>query len=337
MTSSSIGSGRGVPGQDTHVDAIDLTLSSPEPEQRPRLPLQQQQLPTYFKEERKASRIPPHTPNSRVRPIDPQHLARIIDTSSSQAVKDVLTDLCKLSPALSGAVARGLARHSTFAQGLIRHHQPTPRAPASRSHVVKKEEGQDAHERMRKRLAARKPASGSSQSRIHSPSTFSGANGVRPTGSQSVPRVKLEQRLDVPDSDSDLDHYIPSDFPISTQKATPNKLPLRDATRPSTVNRTPSSFSLSERSARGRTEARTCTQCHEVVEGEDENGLCFYHKGPELKVNGKLICGECKKPWETSTGCAFGTHVTAMNANLDSVKRHQAKRSQSPSKKPRIF
>jgi hypothetical protein len=374
MASFSNGAGRAASRHNTGVEAIDLTLSSPEPEQRPRVPLHEQRLPTYFKSESshhqeafqvkgegRTAKMPSSTSDTRERSINPQHLARIIDSSSSQAVKDVLKDLCKLSPALSGAVARGLARHSTFAQGLIIHHQQSSRASASRLHAVKKEreESRDARERMKQRLDARRIASGSSLNRIYAPSASSSTHGVRPagsqsvprsssaydrqpTGSQSVPKVKLDRPLDLTDSDSDEDQYIPSHFPLSTQPTAPSQLPVRDAARLTTANQTSSSPSLSERPVRAPVtnqpviQAKTCMQCREVVEEGAEGGVCFYHEGPELKMNGKFICGGCQKSWEASTNCALGSHVIA-DTNLPLPTRHQANhRSRSPSKRPRI-
>jgi hypothetical protein len=376
MASSSNRAGQAASQRATRAEAIDLTLSSPEPEQRPRVPLHHQRLPTYFKADsshaRKAVqvksegrriRMPPSSSDPRARSIDPQHLAQIIGTSSSQAVKDVLTDLCKLSPALCGAVARGLARHSTYAQGLIRHHLPTSRAPALRTHAVKKEreESWDARERMKQRLEARRTASGPNLNRNHEPSVSSSTHStwpigfqsvrksssthaVRPAVSQSVPRVKLERQFDLSGSDSDEDHYIPSHFPLSTQLAAPSRSLLRDETRSNITGRTLSSVSLSERPARGPViaqppiGAKTCAQCREVVKEEDEGGVCFYHEGPELEVNGKPTCGGCKRSWEASTNCALGTHVTT-EASLDTPTRYQGQRnrSRSLSKRPRIF
>jgi hypothetical protein len=376
MASSSNRLGQAASQRDARAEAIDLTLSSPEPEQRPRVPLHHQRISTYFKGDpshaRKAVQVksegkrvglPPSSSDPRARTIDPQHLAQIIGTSSSRAVRDVLTDLCKLSPALCGAVARGLARHSAYAQGLIRHHQPTSRAPVIRTHAVKREpeEIRDPRERMKQRLGAGWTASGTNLSRNHESSASSSTHGTRPTGSQSVrkssnnhtvrpavsqsvPRVKLERQFEPSDSDSDEDHYIPSHFPLSTQLAAPSRLPVRNEIRSNTTDSTPSSAHLSERPVRAPTiiqppiGTKTCTQCREVVEEEDEGGVCFYHKGPELEVNGELICGGCKKSWEASTNCALGIHVTT-ESRLDLPTHYQGQSNQSrtPSKRPRIF
>jgi hypothetical protein len=330
MASSSKGFGRGASRQDAHVDAIDLTLSSPEPEQRTRLPLQQPRVP--FKSEGRASRKPSRTPESNARPVNPQHLARIIQTSSSQAVRDVLTDLCNLSPALRGAVARGLARHSTFAHGLIQQHQHVSRAPASRTPAVKEEEGQDARERMRERLAARKTASESTLNRIRPPSTGSGAKGIRP-GSQIVPSVKQERQFDVTDSDSDLDQYIPSDFPLRTQQATPNRQPLRGPN----VNPYSGRSARAQATKQAEIEAQICTQCDEVVEEKDKDDVCVYHAGPKVKENGRIMCGGCKLPWAEKPRCAFGTHDIKTTNELNVPKDHQTKQTRSPSKKPRVI
>jgi hypothetical protein len=330
MASSSKGLGRGASGQDAHVDAIDLTLSSPEPEQLTRLSLQQPRLP--IKSEDRASRRPSRAPDPNARPINPQHLARIIQTSSSQAVRDVLVDLCNLSPALRGAVARGLARHSTFAQGLIRQHQHSSRAPASRSPAVKKEEGQDARERMRQRHAVRKTASGSSLHHTHPPSTRPGAQGIR-AGPETVPSVKQERPIDVTDSDSDLDQYIPSDFPVRTQQATPNRRPLLGPS----VNPRSGRSALARATKQAETEPQICTQCDEVVEEKDADDVCIYHAGPKVKENGRIMCGGCKLPWVEEPRCAFGTHDIKTTSELNVPKRHQMKQTQSPSKKPRVI
>jgi hypothetical protein len=58
--------------------------------------------------------------------IDPQHLVRILESCDVRALRYVLLNLCKTSPALSGAVARGLAPYSVFAQAIIKGQQRQP-------------------------------------------------------------------------------------------------------------------------------------------------------------------------------------------------------------------
>jgi hypothetical protein len=354
MIPSSSGLGWGSQEQDPHVDTIDLTLSSPEPEQRPRMPPQQQRLPSYFKHEPRSNfggstrvkdeRGPQGSrlrgSQSHARPVNPQHLAQIIDTSNPRAVKSVLLELCRVSPALSGAVARGLAPHSTFAQRIIRQDQQTLRASTSRPVKQEKSYEDDVYERAKRRLAAQTSMTKSSQNRGQSQSTFQGAHGARPTGSQSVPRIKRERHFDMADSDSDLDQYIPHEFPLSAQRAKTDRLPLPYTSNSNTVNRTTKPFSLAERLAHvhegsgTRTATKTCRQCHNLV--EDEVGLCSYHPGgPEVTAAGAVICAACNEPW-VDEGCMVGMHDTQGDVELDPLKRNQPNRSQSPSKKPRI-
>jgi hypothetical protein len=343
--------------QDVDVDTIDLTTSSPEPEQRARAPPQQQRLPAYFKQEARAdfggsSRIKTEQrapemksrgSRQRARQIHPQHMARLIDTSNPQALRAVLLTLCKTSPALSGAVARGLAPYSTFAQGLIKqHHQQNQQGSTSRA-VKPEENAQDTYTRMKQRLTAPRSTSASSLNRVQSPanisSTIGAAHNPRYAGSQSVPRIKREPPPDMGDTDSDNDSFIPGAFPHSSQQATPNRLPLRSTPGPSTAFRSPRLNSFHERLARAqgtpsvkiKAERQSCTLCHKPI--EDETDTCFYHPDSEVNAEGDLRCTDCKEPlWEM--GCMLGMHVSESDAQL---KRSQPIGSQSPSKRPRII
>jgi hypothetical protein len=341
--------------EDANVDTIDLTLSSPEPEQRSQLPPQRQYLPSHLKKEQGTnsgggmrvkreqgvSGSRPHHSRSHTQTINPQHLARLMDTTNPRAIKSMLLDLCKLSPALSGAVARGLAPHSMYAQGLIKQRQSNIRASAARA--VKQENSgvDDAHERVKRRLAAQTRARELSQTRVRPPSTFPGGRGTQLAGgSQSVPRIKPERPFETAESDSDLDQYIPDDFPLSSQRPKTDQLPPRHASSSNFAHHTTRPIPLSHRLARvqdrprSKTATKTCKQCHNLV--EDEAGLCFYHPNPELEANGEETCRKCDEPW-MEEGCEIGMHVVEQDANLDPLKRHQPSRSQSPSKRHRMF
>jgi len=347
-------------GPSAQIDTIDLTLSSPEPEQRRRLPPQQQRLPTYFKSEGRsgsshARRIKNEqdlsvtVPRGQTRAVNPHHLARIVRSTDHQVVEAVLLELCSQSPALSGAIARALAPHSTFAQTLIRKHQPNARESMSSASRTSRppvrdelDDGQGARERIQRRLPARNDASGSGRNQIRSTSTMAGAQGARSTGSQSVPRIKNERQPDLEESDSDLDQYIPRDFPVGSQQASSStRLPLRDVSSSHTTSRTSNSISSSYVFAHSQgtriqePRARPCINCHEEIEAEDIDGLCFFHPGPFRLFNGKSLCVQCNKSKE-QPGCGFGTHVTESDTEGDALKRHPSNRSQSPSKRPRI-
>jgi hypothetical protein len=93
------------------------------------MPPQQQRLPIYFKAKPRTGTIGTsgNAPASfavkpkqqRRRTINPYHMEQIVNTTDSDALRGVLLNLCKISPALSEAIARGLAPHSTYAQALV--------------------------------------------------------------------------------------------------------------------------------------------------------------------------------------------------------------------------
>jgi hypothetical protein len=248
--------------------------------------------------------------------INPQHLTQIIDTAPESALKSVLKELCKLSPALSGAVARGLATQSLFARDLIRQQELTkeqqqrPRAAVSTS--ADQQEGQDTCERMKQRLAAKHMESKSKKSSNHISTASSNAR-VMPSGSQSIPKIKREHPAITTESDSDLDQYIPEEFSSKLQAARPTPLPDRKSPKFNTATVSKSLSQLkrpvfTKRSVSDEMESSICTQCQMLLDEDEEDGVCEYHAGKKLRVDGIATCGDCCKPWYT-TGCASGTHV----------------------------
>ncbi|KAH7064115.1 hypothetical protein BKA63DRAFT_428421 [Paraphoma chrysanthemicola] len=328
MASWSNSFGYELPKQDAEIDTIDLTLSSPEPELRPRGTSQQQRFPTNFKREprpvtgsisrkdaeRRATEMKAQRSRKHPRRVDPQHLAQIVNTSDSTAVRSVLLELCKLSPALSGAVARGLAPHSTFAQNIIKKHRQNATSGSNR--IAKQEESDDqsAYERMKRRLAAEKSARVSTLSSAHASSNAANQYNVSSAASQSVPRIKREYHRQATESDSDLDSYIPGSFPITPQRYQPEALPLRGPSHASATRTTQpysfqEQFSPAQQSSHIKREAelKICTQCHERIEEGMET--CFYHPGPEVMNGQVLTCYECRGPM-IDLGCRLGTHNT---------------------------
>ncbi|KAL5119354.1 hypothetical protein ACEQ8H_002623 [Pleosporales sp. CAS-2024a] len=346
-------------------DAIDLTLSSPEPEQQRRLP-QQQRVHSYFKGEPGSSSRQNGTgqnpSRAHSRAVDPEHLAKIVKSTDYQVVEEVLLDLCLQSPALSGAVARALAPHSTFAQSLITTYLPGSQRSSGRP-LVKTEycdDGEDARQRMKQRLAVTNAASGSRPSQVQTLSTQAGSqslrriqsesaratnsqslrtNGKQPMysiGSQSAPRFKRGRTPETEEEpDSDLDQYIPRDFPI-----TPARLPTREEqgsfgltpTYSSSHTRVPMQ---SHKAESPEPAPKRCLNCREMIDTVDEDGLCFYHPGPFRNLSGRPMCGSCNKGVHVPA-CHMGTHAFTGTTGLDARKRHSSNRSQSPSKRLRI-
>jgi len=118
---------------------VDLTLSpSPSPPRRRPYPHPQPLPPlkTEFPTPRRPARPLPAVPAPAPAPapapvrINPDHLRRIIDSSDPKKVADLLFDLCIMSPALSGAVARGLAPQSSWARATIRDYRRRVGLPA---------------------------------------------------------------------------------------------------------------------------------------------------------------------------------------------------------------
>ncbi|KAF2475776.1 uncharacterized protein BDR25DRAFT_300757 [Lindgomyces ingoldianus] len=123
---------------------LDLTLS-PSPEPLPgrltQLPIARakRETPSTIKVDgifqrpiqASAPRTGQHTRLNPDKRINPDRLATIIDAADPKAFRDVVLYLCKLSPALSGAIARGLAQYPTSAQPTIANHRHRPANPSN--------------------------------------------------------------------------------------------------------------------------------------------------------------------------------------------------------------
>jgi hypothetical protein len=144
------------------IEEVDLTLSSsPSPEppiKRPYKPEPSRSAyvePAHVKTEPKPTAYRPQTTPfayktqhkrlttiktepTREPQIHPDHLAQIIHSSDPEALRTVLINLCKFSPALSGAVARGL-QNSRFSQALINKYHPAPKIKTDPGKLIKTE------------------------------------------------------------------------------------------------------------------------------------------------------------------------------------------------------
>lgn len=357
---------RGRDALDDYVDAIDLTLSSPEPEVRPQphVNARQQQPATRLKQElgsssRNMHNSIKHTQQQGVtrtghvpqqqqhRQVHPQHVTQIIDSSSPRALRQVVLQLCKTSPALSGAIARGLAPHSRYAQALIRSHQS--KSQVHTTHTAKEEpksNGRDVYERTKKRL---EPSSSmrTSAARFNSnrpPGASDNRDGLRVPSSQNVPKVKREYSTSSTDSD-DSTHIV--GFPDIEHDAFVHEPRIR--THAGNVSRQTSTANLgserlvvrqrpTQQHAAPDLKPKLCTQCGELFKEGDVN--CYFHPGCEIPTSTddipKYTC--CKK-FVGEPGCAFGRHASERNRTLSSMKRPSPSLfdgTQHP-KKPRVL
>lgn len=335
------------------ADTIDLTNSSPEPERQPRLPPTQQQLSNYFKKEpradlggstrvrsgRNATEMNDRGSRQPVRQIHPQHMAKLVDSTNPQVLRNVVLELCKISPALSGSIARGIAPYSTFAKALIIQHGHDQSASTSRPVKTERHDDDDAYEYMKQRLAGPQKKGEQSLNRAQSSSNVASAHRPQHAGTQSVSGLKRAPPPDMDDSDSDLDSYIPTAFTPSVPRH--QRLPLRDTSTSSTpirepTFRTPNFTGRSARPARVqerpkvKAELESCTLCHKPIEDEAES--CWYHPSSKIADDGTTVCDSCSEPLE-EMGCVIGMHVSESEAQL---QQSHAGRSDSPSKRPRI-
>lgn len=78
--------------------------------------------------------------------VDSDHIRQIVNTSPREEVTELLVHLCKSSPALSGAVARGLAPHSTWAKATIDDYMGRVNQDGPRKRARYKGEDEDNEE-----------------------------------------------------------------------------------------------------------------------------------------------------------------------------------------------
>lgn len=340
-----MGPQQGQRSRDTHVDAIDLTLSSPEPETRPHpqvnTHLQNNQPAARPKQESGNSSRNVHNneysqqqgparssnvPQQQHRQVHPQHVRQIIDTSSPRALRHIVLQLCKTSPALSGAIARGLAPHSAYAQALIRGQPAKSQVPTAQR--IKFEQGsnrKDAHERVEKYFGSNSSTQDSvSRSHTYRPPVASkDRDGLRMPSSQSASKVKHEYRASSTDSD-DSTNIV--DFPVIERNVLVHG--PRTQTPAAAGSKHPPTTNLSAtRAAHYPTQSRAlnskpklCLQCGEMFKEGEIN--CYYHPGREAHTGTRdiskyMCCGKLLG----EPGCVFGRHKSERTGTLASSNR----------------
>lgn len=345
-------------GREGHVEAIDLTFSSPEPEARPHAQanriLQQhqpsdvvkQQIGSSYRSARSDSQRPGATrsgnvPQQHSRRVNPQHVKQIIDTSSSRALRSVVLQLCKSSPALSGAIARGLAPHSPWAQALIRGQQAQSQAhrqsQVQSQPTIKLEprsSEQDAYDRMKQRLGSSngvhssnvRAAAQTSAPRHTSHDASENIDGLRVPPSLRKPQaVKREPQTSPTDSD-DSTNIV--DFPAMEQEA--RKQECRHNAAGSSHSRSQSSTTLSAAgfAARERSihhnepdhKPQLCRQCGELFNSANMN--CEFHPDRLASARpGDIAQYSCCNRFEGEPGCSFGQHQAESVGHLTNAKR----------------
>lgn len=265
---------------------------------------------------------------AQARPINPEHLRQIIDTSDSRTLRKVLINLCELSPALSAAVARGLAPHSTFAQGVIDRKRAM-----SHMHTAKSTRDDDingAYERLKARFASTKVSILPQR-----PSYEHHAQTPRPT--RHIDQVGKESTNGPIKSESDDDGgnddeiHLPSSHTRSVHRASAIQTPLPKLSGRSTVNdRTLGSVQDANGSSRvkqernANTTPKVCSQCHELFSGDSE--VCMYHTGEKTEQEDGQIVYSCCQQSFNDLGCQFGSHASDSESGQESQDLSQRKR-----------
>jgi hypothetical protein len=307
------------PSSDDEYECIDLTGESPDPPPHPLPPLrrapQQQQLARYFKSESRemAPSSARGRPSGDAPPnINPDQLRQIINTSDPASVRTVLLNLCKLSPALSGAVARGLAPSSTFAQDTIRAYQNGTTTSSK--------------------------ASGSRQTATHTSRDMKNSYPVTPY----QPRTKHAQTKAVSissDDESTLDdpeyffkteeHSCPSmsggdKAGVKSERQSFSALPVRHS-QPASIETAPSIVKAESATAKAQPASlvkkeptkiksepteRKCMQCRQPF--NDEFEPCVYHTG-RVKIGtndygAREAAYDCCGEDVDHPGCQYGVH-----------------------------
>jgi len=310
-------------------DAIDLTLSSPEPEQKPSQPRRSQaqhhykRAPQTYKVASVKSEVGhPATvgqinaPRQQTRVINPHHLRQIVNTSDSRALRKVLLHLCHISPALSGAIARGLAPHSTFAQSIINRHRNTTVATVQSD----KDSDDSAYERTERRLTTASGSLKTSQSlAVKRDRHVSQELPQR----HSAPKVKSEPR-------SNLDLSATSSHSI--QRAASSASASWDTPKtPAAANRhtkTPLASIGSSSIKREPVHKQKCIQCRESFRA-DYDDVCVYHAGQRVQRDNQAVWDCCSAPLH-DVGCQFGLHIAAEASRDDADNRKRPSASPRP-------
>ncbi|KAF9693924.1 hypothetical protein EKO04_007863 [Ascochyta lentis] len=363
-----MGPQQGQSSRGAHVDAIDLTLSSPEPEAMPRSQVnsypRQQQPTARLKQDsgppyksahngnnhvqRQGSTRSGNVPQQQPRQINPHHVKQIIDTSSPRALRHVILQLCKTSPALSGAIVRGLAPHSAYAQSLIRGQQARSQAQTSRT--VKTEHMpnvQDASERMRRRVGPSTSSTHSSVSRPQSdrsPAIRENRDSLRlPSSSQTTPKVKREHQPSPTDSDdsTNIVNFPEPERDVNGNESN-NPTSAGNSFGHSTITRPNADrLAVRPRPAHNHTpdvKPKLCLQCGETIT-EGETG-CYFHPGRELSAGiDDVPQYSCCGRFLGEPGCECGRHVSERTGTLTNSKRPSpsAHGGTQRSKEPRIL
>ena len=283
------------------------------PQATPFAPRTQHKRPTTVKEEPTRAREPQ---------IHPEHLSRIIQTSDPEALRSVLLNLCQLSPALGGAVARGLAQRSTFALATINKYHSTPNIKADPGRANVKSESR----------RARSPSD--------SPELLS---------SPKIPPYLKHERSPSPapsnvssgTSCSDLMLLTPIHVAAPTTPAShSNGLPSSYAASASRSLH-PTVIQQGHVKAEPGSRPMVCVRCGDMFEDSNADDGCSFHHGEKRMTDERVVKWTCCGSGLRGSGCQFEEFHSA--SHVRDMPRKRTPSYEQPSfpirtpKNPRLF
>ncbi|KAH9868994.1 hypothetical protein J1614_008071 [Plenodomus biglobosus] len=331
------------------IDAIDLTLTSspepePEPEQRPAQQRPSQAQQDFKKESRSYSmgfRKPPQVghPSSAGRSniaqqhrhtINPQHLRQIVHTSDEHVLRRVLLHLCQMSPALSGAVARGLAPHSTFARHVVNRRRNT----AAATFKSEDESDDSAYERTKRRLATSSTSAKSISRPLNKPNEITPIRreSQAPASKYGIPRVKSESRPIPGPSSIDSDDQYSGAYRRSASRVasitSPGRIMLKTPTHATRGLKTSLASVRPPNAHREIPKRLTCVNCRLFFTSDSEE-VCMFHTGQKVVRGGQAVYSCCNAPMNDA-GCEFGCHTSTAEAQPDGSAHKRPSASPHP-------
>ncbi|KAF2733279.1 hypothetical protein EJ04DRAFT_274530 [Polyplosphaeria fusca] len=291
-------------------------------------------------------RVPP-PPASNHGATRIEHVKRIILTSNSDAIRTVLLNLCNISPNLCGAIARGLAPHSTYAQSTITHSGQSYNAAAPNNRPENSSIGGSSQRPVIKNEYSGRPSHGAAHhNRLDNPGVGSSSqpsatkrepDAIRSQTQAPYGRVKQEPGANTlqtsqrtaprnpPRSEPSRPQPTRSDLDASSFSARPHP-GYREPLSSAETNLPSQRHSDTSSTATSKPTTHICAKCNEPFTART-NGVCLYHPRVlsfDAGTGNPIypICDCCELP-ASAPGCTLGKHTPLVNdpAPLDK-RRH---------------
>jgi hypothetical protein len=231
-------------------------------------------------------------------------------------MRNVLLNLCKLSPALSGAVARGLAPSSSYAQDTIKAYRNKTAAPNIKSdpgemakhtsHDVKTRMVTPPQRRIKREIETVRIPSDDEDDLVEIDELF------KPT-----PRPQADFGPSFATSSSSKSQG--SNAGMKSEWPNPSRLPVRHSAHDVARDRAQPTNVKTEQGLR----SRKCKHCEKQF--GNEQYPCVYHPGrkvvAENEYGNRMPVYNCCRRSVYESGCVTGTHVAEPVDGLDQLRQ----------------